>query len=181
MAQRDYLMGQKNYLVLADWKKSCSSEGQLFIPKRLIREYIEFLASMVTHQKKGGFNYMFNTIKFLQALGASLLVTIIVSFIIGFIPINSINLFVFIQLLLTYGAMGYFAAKWNPQTPYTAAYLGALVIAVASFLLSHYVFNILVFTDPEGIARSLTFAVLTSLLAAYIYTVIRTRREGVLQ
>ena len=124
---------------------------------------------------------MFNTIKFLQALGASLLVTIVVSFIIGFIPMNGMNLFLLIQMVLTYGSMGYFASKMTPQTPYTAAYLGALIISVISLLLSHYVFNILVFTDPQGIARSLSLAVLTSLLVSYIFTVIRAKREGVPQ
>ena len=124
---------------------------------------------------------MFNPIKFIQALGASLLVTIVLSFIIGFIPMKSMNLFFLIQMVLTYGSMGFFASRWNPQTPYTAAYLGAVIISVMSLLLSHYVFNILVFTDPAGISRSFSLAVLTSLLVSYICTVIRTRREGVLQ
>lgn len=124
---------------------------------------------------------MFNIIKFLQAVGASLLVTIGLSFIIGFIPMASFGLFLFMQTLLAYGSMGYFAAKWNPDTPYSAAYFGSFILCLINLLVSHYVFNIFVFTDPEGISRSMTLAVLISLLFAYIFTAIRTKREGVLQ
>jgi hypothetical protein len=124
---------------------------------------------------------VFNTIKFIQALGASVLVTIVVSFIIGFIPIESYGLFLFIQTLITYGSMGFFAAKWNPKTPYTAAYLGALIISVCSLLLSHYVFNIFVFTNPDGVASSLSLAVVVSLFVAFLSTFIPSKREGALQ
>lgn len=123
---------------------------------------------------------MFNMMKFFQAVGASILLTVAISFLLGFIPIESYGLFLFIQTILTYGSMGFFAAKWNTETPYTAAYLGAIVITFFSFILSHFVFNILVFSDPEGIGRSLSYAVIVSLLFAVSTVFIRKKREGVL-
>ncbi len=123
---------------------------------------------------------LFNTMKFFQTIGASILLTIAISFLLGFIPIESYGLFLFIQTVLTYGSLGILAAIWNGETPYTAAYLGAIVIVFISFLVSHFVFNILVFADPEGVARSLSYAVIVSLLFAVATVFIRKKREGVL-
>lgn len=123
---------------------------------------------------------MFNTIKFFQALGASMLLTIVLSFLLGFIPMDSYGLFIVIQTVLTYGSTGFFTAKWNAETPYTAAFLGAIVIAFISFMVSHFVFNILVFANPEGIARSLSYAVIVSLLFAGGTDLIHKKREGVI-
>ncbi|RHW39910.1 hypothetical protein D1B33_03420 [Lysinibacillus yapensis] len=109
------------------------------------------------------------------------MLTIVISFLLSFIPMESYGLFLLIQTILTYGSVGLFAAKWNPETPYTAAYLGAIMIAFISFLLSHFVFNILVFADPEGIARSLSYAVIVSLLFACGTDLFRKKREGALQ
>lgn len=122
----------------------------------------------------------FDTMKFFQAVGVSILLTIVISFLLGFIPIESYGVFLFIQTILTYGSMGFFAAKWNTKTPFTAAYLGAVIIAIISFILSHFIFNILVFSNPEGIARSLSYAVIVSLLFAAATVFIRKKREGVL-
>ncbi|QCR31542.1 hypothetical protein [Lysinibacillus sp. SGAir0095] len=124
---------------------------------------------------------MFNAIKFFQAIGASFLVTVIVSFLLGFFQIGHFGFFLFLQTIITYGSMGFFASKWNSETPYTAAYLGAVIMSFISILLSHFVFHIYIFTDPNGIARSMSIAVLVSLLVAYICTLIRTKREEVLQ
>jgi len=123
---------------------------------------------------------LFHTIKFFQTIGVSILLTIVISFLLGFIPIESYGLFLFIQTILTYGSIGFFAAIWNPETPYTAAYLGAIVIVFISFLVSHFVFNILVFADPQGIGMNLSYAVIVSLLFAAATVVIRKKREGVL-
>ncbi|MFC7685693.1 hypothetical protein [Ureibacillus sp. GCM10028918] len=123
---------------------------------------------------------MFNTIKFFQAVGASFLVTIIVSFILGFFQFGSYGLFLFVQTIITYGSMGFFASRLNTETPYTAAYLGAIFMSFISILFSHFVLHVYIFTDPNGIARSMSLAVLVSLLFAYITTLIRTKREEVL-
>lgn len=121
---------------------------------------------------------MFNLKNFLQAVGASILLTISISFLLGFIDLGSYGVFLFVQTILTYGSVGYFAAKWNRETPYTAAYFGAIVIALISFILSNYVFNIAVLLDSEGIGSSLSYAVIVSILFAAITVPIQKRREG---
>ena len=121
---------------------------------------------------------MFNIKNFLQAVGASILLTITVSFLLGFFELENFWVFFFIQTIITYGSIGYFAAKWNRETPYTAAYLGAIIIALISFIISHYVFNIEVLIDSEAIGSSLSYAVIVSLLFAAITVPILNRREG---
>ena len=121
---------------------------------------------------------MFNLKNFLQAVGASILLTIFVSFILGFINLGSYGMFLFVQSILTYGSVGYFSAKWNRKTPYTAAYFGAIVIALISFIISNYVFNIAILLDSEGIGSNLSYAVIVSLIFAAITVPIQNRREG---
>lgn len=121
---------------------------------------------------------MFNLKNFLQAVGASILLTIFVSFLLGLINLGSYSAFLFVQTILTYGSIGYFAAKWNRETPYTAAYFGAIVIVLISFIISNYVFNIAVLLDSEAIGSSLSYAVIISLLFAAITVPILNRREG---
>ena len=123
---------------------------------------------------------MFNLKNFLQAVGASILLTIFVSFILGFIDLGSYGMFLFTQSILTYGSVGYFSAKWNRETPYTAAYFGAIVIALISFIISNYVFNIAILLDSEGIGSNLSYAVIVSLIFAAITVPIQNRREGVI-
>ncbi|MEO4054203.1 hypothetical protein AAFN87_12240 [Solibacillus sp. CAU 1738] len=118
--------------------------------------------------------------KFLQAVGVSILLTVVISFILGFIPINNFAIFLFIQTILAYGSIGYFGAKWNLQAPYTAAYLGAVVIALINLLLSHFIFNILVFVDAGSIARSISLAVIVSMMFAVVTIFIKNKREGAL-
>ena len=121
---------------------------------------------------------MFNAKNFLQAVGASILLTISVSFLLGFIKIGNYGVFMFVQTVLTYGSVGYFAVKWNRKTPYTAAYFGAIVIALISFILSNYVLNIAILVDSKTIASSLSYAVIVSLLFAAITVPIQKWREG---
>jgi len=121
---------------------------------------------------------MFNLKNFLQAVGASILLTIFISFLLGFIDLGRFGVFMFVQTILTYGSIGYFAAKWNRETPYTAAYFGAIVIALISFIISNYVFNIAILLDSEGIGSNLSYAVIVSLIFAAITVPIQNRREG---
>ncbi len=121
---------------------------------------------------------MFNLKNFLQAVGASILFTITVSFLLGFINLGNFWVYFSIQTIITYGSMGYFAAKWNRETPYSAAYFGAIIIALISFIISNYVFNIAVLLDSEAIGSSLSYAVIISLLFAAITVPILNRREG---
>lgn len=120
---------------------------------------------------------MFNTKKFLQAVGISILITITVAFLLGFLPMVPYGIYMAILVIASYGSMGYFAARWNVDTPYTAAFLGAVLISIMNLLISDLVFNIAVFLDPDGIGRSLSLAVTVSLLFAAATMFIRSKEK----
>lgn len=120
---------------------------------------------------------MFETKRFLQALGLSLLVAVFVSIILGIIQFQHYVLFIIIQLLAFYGSMGFFAVFFNSKTPFTASYLGALIIAVLNLLFSNFVFNIMVFVNPASVNSVLSFAVLTSLFVTGITLFFKNRNE----
>ena len=121
---------------------------------------------------------MFNLKNFLQAIGASILLTISISFLLGFFDLGSFGVFLFVQTILTYGSIGYFAAKWNRETPYTAAYFGAIVIVLISFVISNYIFNVAILVDSEAIGSSLSYAIIVSIIFAAITVLTQNRREG---
>ena len=123
---------------------------------------------------------MFSMRKLMQAIGASILITVLVSFIIGFFNIPSFNGYIVFQMILTYGSLGYFSVKWNPKTPYTAAFLGATIVSILSTLTSYFLLNVLVWWDPAGIGRSMTWAVLLTLLVAIITVYMKQRKAGTL-
>jgi hypothetical protein len=120
---------------------------------------------------------MFQTKKFLQIVGISMINTFLISFVLGLINFDSYVVFLIIQLLVTYGTIGILSVLWLPQTPYTAAYLGATSIALLNILFSYYIFNILVFADPSAINRSMSWAVITSILFVYITKLIKSKNE----
>lgn len=120
---------------------------------------------------------MFQTKKFLQIVGISMINTFLISFVLGLINFDSYVVFVIIQLLVTYGTIGILSVLWLPQTPYTAAYLGATSIALLNILFSYYIFNIMVFADPSAINRSMSWAAITSILFVYITKLIKSKSE----
>ncbi len=120
---------------------------------------------------------MFHTKKFLQIVGVSMINTFLISFLLGLINFDSYVVFLIIQLLVTYGTIGILSVLWLPQTPYIAAYLGATSIALLNILFSYYIFNIMVFADPAAINRSMSWAVITSILFAYITKLIKRKNE----
>jgi len=120
---------------------------------------------------------MFQTKKFLQIVGISMINTFLISFVLGLINFDSYVVFVVIQLLVTYGTIGILSVLWLPQTPYTAAYLGATSIALLNILFSYYIFNIMVFADPSAINRSMSWAAITSILFVYITKLIKSKNE----
>jgi hypothetical protein len=120
---------------------------------------------------------MFQTKKFLQIVGISMINTFLISFVLGLINFDSYVVFLIIQLLVTYGTIGILSVLWLPQTPYTAAYLGATSIALLNILFSYYIFNIMVFADPSAINRSMSWAVITSVLFVYITKLIKSKNE----
>ncbi|WP_147640302.1 hypothetical protein [Paenisporosarcina sp. HGH0030] len=123
---------------------------------------------------------MFSMRKLMQAIGASILITVLFSFIIGFFNIPSFNGYIVFQMILTYVSLGYFSVKWNPKTPYTAAFLGATIVSILSILTSYFLLNVLVLWDPAGIGRSMTWAVLLTLLVAIITVYMKQRKAGTL-
>lgn len=120
---------------------------------------------------------MFNMKNFFQTIGISIFITIIFSVMIGFIKIPSYNWFVAVQMLITYGSLGYFAAKWSPKTPYTVAFLGATVVSIVSLCVAYFMFDILVFWDPEGIGRSMSLAVTLTIIVTAITLFVQQKRE----
>lgn len=120
---------------------------------------------------------MFNTKKFLQAVGLSILITIVTAFLLGFLPVIPYGVYMAILVVATYGSMGYFAARWNVDTPYTAAFIGAILISFMNLLVSDLIFNVAVFLDPDGIGRSLSLAVVVSLLFAVVTVFIRSKEK----
>ena len=122
---------------------------------------------------------MFETKKFLQALGLSLLIAIFVSIILGIIQFEYYALFLLIQMFAFYGTMGFFAVIFNPKTPFIASYLGALIIAVLNLLFSNFVFDIMVFINPASINNILSFAVMTALLVTAVTLFFKNRNERI--
>lgn len=120
---------------------------------------------------------MFQTKKFLQIIGISMINTFLISFVLGLINFDSYVMFLIIQLLVTYGTIGILSVLWLPQTPYTASFLGATSIALLNILFSYYIFNIMVFADPSAINRSMSWAVITSILFAYITKLVKSKNE----
>lgn len=121
---------------------------------------------------------MFRLGKLVQAIGVSILITVLFSFIIGFFNIPSFTGYIFFQMMLTYGSLGYFAVKWNPDTPYTAAFLGATIVSILSIFTAYFLLNILVLWDPAGISRSMTWAILLTMLVAVITVYVKQRKAG---
>lgn len=118
---------------------------------------------------------MFELKSFLQAVGLSLLISLIISIILGLIQFENYTLFLFIQMLSFYGTMGFFAVFFNPKTPFIASYLGAVIIALLNILFSNFVFGIWMFVNPASINNILSFAVITALCVTAITLFIRNR------
>lgn len=121
---------------------------------------------------------MFETKKFLQVLGISILITVIVSVILGFTKMENYLLFVTIQWVMTYGSIGILSAWWMNNTPYFSAYLGAVIMALLNMLFSYFIFNIMIFVDPEGVNRSLSWAVIIALTTSFITHYLIKRTKG---
>ncbi|MCG7344230.1 hypothetical protein MHZ92_08800 [Sporosarcina sp. ACRSL] len=118
---------------------------------------------------------MFETKKFLQAVGLSLLISVVVSTILGLVQFEHQMVFLIIQMLSFYGTMGFFAVVFNPKTPFIASYLGALIIAMLNILFANFVFGIWMFVNPTSINNILSFAVLTALSVTSITLFIKNR------
>jgi len=121
---------------------------------------------------------MFKMKNFLQTIGISIFMTIIFSVMIGFIEIPSYNWYVALQMLVTYGSLGYFSAMWSPKTPYSVAFLGATVVTIVSMSVAYFMFDILVFLDPEGIGRSMSLTVTLTLIVTAITIFLKHRGKG---
>ncbi|MFX3673027.1 MAG: hypothetical protein ACE3JQ_01085 [Paenisporosarcina sp.] len=121
---------------------------------------------------------MFNMKKFLQVIGVSIIINVIFSIVMGLSNMENYLLFVFVQMVVTYGSLGVFSVMWVPKTPYISAYLGAVIISLLNILFAYYVFNIMVFVDPEGINRSMSWAVILALITAFITNFVMNKKMG---
>ena len=106
------------------------------------------------------------------------MLTIGISFLLGVLNVENYALFIGIQMLTTYGSMGYLGAKWNPGTPYFAAYLGALVLTLLNFCFAYFIMNIMVFLDPIGINRSISLAIVLTMSVSVLTVFISTKKVG---
>lgn len=121
---------------------------------------------------------MFNTKEFLHVMGFSIIINVIFSIVMGLSNVENYLLFVIVQMIVTYGSLGVLSVIWVPKTPYISAYLGAVIISLLNILFAYYVFNIMVFLDPEGINRSLSWAVIVALSTAFITKYVVNQKMG---
>ncbi|MGM8214851.1 hypothetical protein ACLIA0_04665 [Bacillaceae bacterium W0354] len=120
---------------------------------------------------------MFNTKKFIEAVGISLLITIVFSFLIGFFEFQSVEGLIIINFLVSYVGIGILAPLLNRKTPYTAAFLGAIVVTLINLLFSVYVHKLPVFEFPELINNNLASSVLVTMITALVVVSILKRSE----
>ncbi len=99
---------------------------------------------------------MFDAKGFIQALGISILLTVIVSFIIGTIQVLAMEWTIIISFLVSYISIGIFGPMWNRKAPYFAAFLGGITLTVINFLFSIFVLRIPVFLNPDVVRDNLT-------------------------
>lgn len=112
---------------------------------------------------------MFNLKGLIQAIGIVLLVTILTSFLIGFINIGSIPIIILAQFFITNVLIGIIAPIKNTQTPYTAAFLGSVTLTVLNYIVAYYMFNIYVLADPTQINNNLLLSTSIALITALFY------------
>jgi hypothetical protein len=121
---------------------------------------------------------MFDVSGFLKTLGIVLLITITISFIMGFFNIGNITLFLLLMYSCTYILNGILAPIWNSKTPYFASYLSSITLTVFNLLFAFFVLDIMVFLDPVEINRGLVLNSTLSLLATLLTLKILKKKTG---
>lgn len=121
---------------------------------------------------------MFSLKGLLRTIGVSLLSTIFVSFILGFLNINNVVLSIGLIFIVSYITVGITAPIWNPLTPYFASYIGSLILTILNFIVAIYTLDTFVFFNPEGINNSIVISSMTSLLTTFIFIQIMKKKTG---
>ncbi|RLQ91158.1 hypothetical protein [Falsibacillus albus] len=120
---------------------------------------------------------MFNLKGLLQAMGVSLLLTIIISLVIGMVNSLSITIAVVLMFIASYVSLGVLSPKWNRATPYFASFIGAITLSLINFWFASRFMGVEILTNPEAVNKSLVFSTLTSLITTYIVLQIQRKRN----
>ncbi|UOQ83626.1 hypothetical protein [Gracilibacillus salinarum] len=118
---------------------------------------------------------MFSFRGFIQTIGVSLLIIIAYTFIIGFFNVLSVEWVIFTTFIVSYGSVGILAPLWNKQTPYSAAFLSAIVMSVINIMFSMIVLQIPVLIEPNTINENLFSSTVFSLVTAFLFLQINKR------
>lgn len=125
-----------------------------------------------------GLYFMFSLKGLLQAVGITLLFTIIISFIIGLFNMPSLPVIIYFLFLFSNIVIGIVAPLKNKHTPYAAAFLGSVSLTVLNYFAAYYMFNVYVLADPVQINNNLLLSTSLSLLAALFVVKIVYRKLG---
>jgi hypothetical protein len=121
---------------------------------------------------------MFSLKGLLQAVGITLLFTIITSFIIGLLNMQSLPVIIYFLFLFSNVVIGIIAPLKNKRTPYAAAFFGSVSLTVLNYSAAYYMFNVYVLADPVQINNNLLLSTSLSLLAALFVMKIVNRKLG---
>ncbi|GAA0465641.1 hypothetical protein [Alkalibacillus silvisoli] len=122
---------------------------------------------------------MFSLRAFIQAIGVSLIITIVISFLMGFFSLFAFEWMIIISFLVSYISIGILASLWNMKTPYFAAFLGCITLTVINFIFSNFVLSIPILLNPALIQENFIYSTFVSMLTAIIVIPIIKRREQV--
>jgi len=120
---------------------------------------------------------MFNLKKFIEALGISVIITIIAGFIIGFFEFPTVEGVIYINFIITYVTVGILMPLFNRKVPYTAAFLGAISMTLINIIFSINVLQLPIFVYPEIVNENLLASTIATMLTAVIVVSILNRRE----
>ncbi len=120
---------------------------------------------------------MFNLKKFIEALGISVIITIIAGFIIGFFEFPTVEGVIYINFIITYVTVGILMPLFNRKVPYTAAFLGAISMTLINIIFSINVLQLPIFVYPEIVNENLLASTIATMITAVIVVSILNRRE----
>lgn|SRR5690554_3354733 len=120
---------------------------------------------------------MFNLKKFIEALGISVIITIIAGFIIGFFEFPTVEGVIYINFIITYVTVGILMPLFNRKVPYTAAFLGAISMTLINIIFSINVLQLPIFVYPEIVNENLLASTIATMITAVIVVAILNRRE----
>ncbi|GAA0497262.1 hypothetical protein GCM10008986_25290 [Salinibacillus aidingensis] len=120
---------------------------------------------------------MFQFTGLIRAMGASIFLTIVISFLLGLMNVLNVQGTIIAAFLITYVSIGILAPLWNRETPYFATFMGSLTLTVLNFIFSIVVLHIPVFTSPLEVNDQITASIVTSFITAFLMITILKRME----